>query len=216
MKVRRHASLGGRCFEVPAVAVEVLQSLYWRYNWSWWLVNKMKMRFRNEEILSFTPQCILEISCWRHCWQTNRSSWKLNIHDSLLNKILSPPFNSWSKPRPSSCLMRIGKRRRVESLWEARIVVVWRVPEQPRMLLCPLTISSPHCTWGCCEWRGKETSGGRGHRNWRRVRDDLCGWTSVNCWSVLVGGSHFWGGSREGWSHFGNGQHTGYCWTTIC
>ena len=53
VEVRRHAPLGGRRFEVPAVLVEVLESPNWRYNWSWWLVNKMKMRFWNEEILSF-------------------------------------------------------------------------------------------------------------------------------------------------------------------
>ena len=33
--------------------------------------------------------------------------------------------------------------RRVELLWEAKVVAAWRVPEQPRMLECPLLISSP-------------------------------------------------------------------------
>ena len=53
-----------------------------------------------------------------------------------------------SKPRPSSCLME-KRRIRVELLWEARVVVVWMVPEQPRMLVCPLPISCPLITPFC-------------------------------------------------------------------
>ena len=33
-------------------------------------------------------------------------------------------------------------RRKEDLLWEARAVVMWTVPEQPRMLECPLMISS--------------------------------------------------------------------------
>ena len=127
-------------------------------------------------------------------------------------KIINLPCNSW-KPRNSSCLM---KRRKIELLWEAGVVVVWRVPEQPGMLECPLTISypwSPHYTWGCCQWRGEEESGKRGHRGWRRVRDHLCGWTSINCWWMRIRERHFWGSSRESWSHFRDRGCIGYGWT---
>ena len=141
---------------------------------------------------------------------------KLGIKYSLclMNKIINPPCNSW-KPPSSSCLMK--GRRRVELLWEVRVVVVWRVPEQLRMLECPLTVSSPvipHCTWGCCQWGGEDVSGRREHRGWRRVRDHLCGLTSFNCWWVQVRGRHVWGSNRESWSHFRERDCVGYGWTT--
>ena len=31
------------------------------------------------------------------------------------------------------------RRKGVELLWEARVVIVWMVPEQLRMLVCPFT-----------------------------------------------------------------------------
>ena len=41
---------------------------------SWWFVNTLKSgELKNRERLSFVPQCVLEISWWRHCCQINYS-----------------------------------------------------------------------------------------------------------------------------------------------
>ena len=131
-----------------------------------------------------------------------------------VKKIKDPPCNSW-KPRLSSCLMK--RRRKVELLWETRVVVVWTVPEQPRMLECPLTISSLlilHCTWGRCQWKGEDEIGRRGHRGWRLVRDHLCWWAPVDCWWLWIRGRHLWGSSWERWCHFRDKDCFRYGWIT--
>ena len=102
-------------------------------------------------------------------------------------------------------------------LREAGAVVIWTAPEQPQMLECPLLISSPwspHCTWGCCEWRGKKANRRRRYRGWRRVRNYLCCWTPVDCWSVRVRGRQFWRSNWESWSDFRDRDCFRYSWTT--
>ena len=132
----------------------------------------------------------------------------------LMNKIINPPCNSW-KPRRSSYLMK--KSRKVELFWEARVVVMWTVPEQLRMLECPLLFSSPLIPplyESCCQSRSEQASTSRGHRGWPRVRDHLSGWTSVDCRWMRLRGSHVWGSSWEGWSHFRDRDCVGCGWTT--
>ena len=78
-KLSRRVLSGERCLEVPAFAVEMLKSFNWRYYWKWWMVSKQGKKFRNEETLSSSSQCIFEITCWRLCWKTNR--WNKNSID---------------------------------------------------------------------------------------------------------------------------------------
>ena len=63
-----------------------------------------------------------------------------------MKKIINPPCSSW-KPSRSSCLMK--RRRELELLWKARVVVMRTVPEQPRMLGCPLLIGSSWSSLVC-------------------------------------------------------------------
>ena len=61
--------------------------------WGCYCVNKSKKaKFWNEEIFSFVPQCIPEISGWRPCWQTNSS--KLEWVNDWWIKHVNPPIDN--------------------------------------------------------------------------------------------------------------------------